>query len=326
MPTIPQVLDAALTGVLDGVANLLNAFPANPLTEYLSAALLAWRREWFDHAPTAAPQQYKPYETGVIGGFVAGVDPEADPVVYALTQAPTHGTVTVDASTGAYVYTPGAGYDPATGDSFTVAATDTTDGRNFLLDPFTAANPAAAASAGTGTTANSDTTTAVTVTLNSHGDTLANGQRLLPNEYLQTANARYRLYMQDNGDLVLWGMSDTGAYQNAAWKSGTNGHTGEGVYAYMQPDGRFVVYKPNDVTWYAQTSCGDGCFLDYVRPLWSSGTAGWGPTTYVSLSENKAAFYLTQVRYVGETKEETSMEFDYASPKGFVLGYMPGLV
>ena len=44
--------------------------------------------------------------TGTVIGTVDATDPDGDPLSYAVTAAPTSGTVTVDAATGAYTYTP----------------------------------------------------------------------------------------------------------------------------------------------------------------------------------------------------------------------------
>ena len=44
--------------------------------------------------------------TGTVIGTVDATDPDGDPLSYAVTAAPTSGTVTIDAATGAYSYTP----------------------------------------------------------------------------------------------------------------------------------------------------------------------------------------------------------------------------
>ena len=61
-------------------------------------------------------------EDSPVAGQVAAVDPDGDTLGYAVSQGPAHGTLTLDAATGAYTYTPGANYNGA--DSFKVAVTD----------------------------------------------------------------------------------------------------------------------------------------------------------------------------------------------------------
>ncbi|MFD3545437.1 hypothetical protein ACFWUW_07410 [Streptomyces sp. NPDC058655] len=78
------------------------------------------------------------------------------------------------------------------------------------------------------------------------------GDRILPDEYIQTANGA--LYMQPDGNLVL---NHTAGAE--LWASGTYGNTG--AYAEYQLDGNFVVYKQD---------------VGNVKgaAVWSSGT--WG--------------------------------------------------
>ena len=45
---------------------------------------------------------------GLVKGSVSAVDPEGDVLTYTLTSGPTRGSVTVDAATGAFTYTPTA--------------------------------------------------------------------------------------------------------------------------------------------------------------------------------------------------------------------------
>jgi YVTN family beta-propeller protein/VCBS repeat-containing protein len=81
--------------------------------------------------PTASPTFGTPDAvTGVVTGAVAGSDSDADPLSYALNQAPTKGTVTVNAD-GTFTYDPTdaarlqAGQTPGpVTDSFTVTITD----------------------------------------------------------------------------------------------------------------------------------------------------------------------------------------------------------
>ncbi|MEV7522521.1 hypothetical protein [Streptomyces sp. NPDC091371] len=82
--------------------------------------------------------------------------------------------------------------------------------------------------------------------------TLVPGDKLLSNEYIETANGF--LYMQPDGNLVL-----DHQYGAELWATGTWGNNG--AYAVYQGDGNFVVYKKDG---------GEG----KGGALWSSGT--WG--------------------------------------------------
>lgn len=81
-------------------------------------------------------------------------------------------------------------------------------------------------------------------------DTLTPGTRLLPGQSLTSANGRYRLLYQTDGNLVLYDDVD----RTAPWTSNTAGTTAGQVV--MQSDGNFVVYDSK------------------VAGLWSSDTAG----------------------------------------------------
>jgi VCBS repeat-containing protein len=61
-------------------------------------------------------------EDGTLTGTVAASDVDGDPLNYSVVTAPTNGTLTLNATTGAYVYTPNANYNGA--DSFTFKAND----------------------------------------------------------------------------------------------------------------------------------------------------------------------------------------------------------
>lgn len=74
-------------------------------------------------APTAAADvAISTNEDTAVSGQVVATDIDGDTLGYALAQGPQHGTLTLDASTGAYVYTPGANFNGT--DSFRVAIAD----------------------------------------------------------------------------------------------------------------------------------------------------------------------------------------------------------
>lgn len=106
----------------------------SPLQAFLEGAALLVRRTLFNEAPTVSPEQTTGQVDGPISGAIGAVDPEDDPIVYSVSQAPTYGTVTVDPD-GAYTYSPGPDFTGT--DTFTVTATDTGFHIN-LLDIFRA--------------------------------------------------------------------------------------------------------------------------------------------------------------------------------------------
>lgn len=82
-------------------------------------------------------------------------------------------------------------------------------------------------------------------------DTLNTNEKLLANQYLQSLNGSYKLYLQGDGNVVL-----RNAASAALWASATNGKGG--VRLTMQSDGNLVLY----------TSAG--------KAVWATGTNGKG--------------------------------------------------
>ncbi|MFE8070300.1 Ig-like domain-containing protein [Marinobacteraceae bacterium S3BR75-40.1] len=91
---------------------------------------------------------------------------------------------------------------------------------------------------------------------------------LLQNEWLESANGEYRLYLQGDGNLVL---RDT-ATMSALWASGTNGDGG--AMLTLNSDGNLVLYTEN------------------ADPVWASNTAGAGEAELVL--ENSGALVVYQ--------------------------------
>nr|WP_225951629.1 Ig-like domain-containing protein [Mycobacterium sp. OAS707] len=101
-------------------------------------AVLAWvRRNLFNQSPTINYNPTTTVQTGqTVTGKIGATDAEGDPLTYKVTQAPQHGTLTIDQATGSFTYTPSdINYDAAQTDSFTVSVTD---GKFNLLSLFTA--------------------------------------------------------------------------------------------------------------------------------------------------------------------------------------------
>lgn len=121
---------AAATSVADLLTDLLA-----PIREFFEGAALLVRRTFFNQAPTVDPVQLTGQSEGPITGVINAVDPEGDPLVYSISQAPRYGSAVVNTD-GSYTYTPGPDFTGI--DSFIVEAADTGLHIN-LLDLFRAA-------------------------------------------------------------------------------------------------------------------------------------------------------------------------------------------
>jgi hypothetical protein len=72
--------------------------------------------------------------------------------------------------------------------------------------------------------------------------------RMYPGQSIDTADGKYHLMLQRDGNLVLYSPT------RAVWATGTDGRAA--AFLILQPDGNMVIYDKS------------------ARPLWSSGTAG----------------------------------------------------
>ncbi|WPH17451.1 tandem-95 repeat protein [Variovorax paradoxus] len=81
-------------------------------------------------AEPVATEQDKP-----VTGQVQATDPDRDALNYTVAKGPEHGTVTVDPSTGQFVYTPNPGYEGP--DSFEVTVSDGQGGTTTVKVPVT---------------------------------------------------------------------------------------------------------------------------------------------------------------------------------------------
>ncbi|MFI9783540.1 hypothetical protein ACIHEI_08540 [Kitasatospora sp. NPDC051984] len=139
---------------------------------------------------------------------------------------------------------------------------------------------------------------------------LPSGAKLLPGQYL---TGGYEpaigaiLEMQTDGNLVLYLEKSVGGHGAAIWSSGTWGHPG--AYAYMQPDGNFVVYRqggsqPSDALWSSETWGNPGAIVMLWEgslsiptasgPFWRTDT-GPGPAVFnFPHGDPKAAITSTQ--------------------------------
>jgi hypothetical protein len=110
-------------------------------------------------------------------------------------------------------------------------------------------------------------------------DTLTAGQRLYPGQAVSSADRRFALTYQTDGNLVLYGPGGT-----PRWST-QNFHAPG--YAEMQTDGNFVVYASNGTPIWASQTAGargarlvlhnDGNIVIYSSTniaVWASGTGG----------------------------------------------------
>ncbi|MGE0216464.1 Ig-like domain-containing protein [Mycolicibacterium sp.] len=96
---------------------------------FLEQAFWAYRRTFFNQAPTADPIQVSGVISGPITGSIGAVDPDGDRIVYRLVTAPRTGTVRLNAD-GTYTYTPDDGFTGV--DTFRVIAVDLASHINLL--------------------------------------------------------------------------------------------------------------------------------------------------------------------------------------------------
>lgn len=108
-------------------------------------------------------------------------------------------------------------------------------------------------------------------------DRLHPGEKLQPGEQLLSANQKYSLVMQEDGNLVLYTIGS-----NAVWSSGTHGHQVDS--AVLQEDGNFVIYGEGRALWHSQTHGNPVAYLVLQddrnlviydpegRPLWNTNT------------------------------------------------------
>ncbi|WP_370499630.1 Calx-beta domain-containing protein [Mycolicibacterium sp. jd] len=115
-------------GVLGIGPSAANGAVPLPAFEFVTAVFGAIRREmdrlFANHGPTAALAWSSQPAPGLITGTLTASDPEGDRLVYTVVQAPTKGTVTVDAS-GNFTYTVNPLLASAAGtDSFVIQVRD----------------------------------------------------------------------------------------------------------------------------------------------------------------------------------------------------------
>jgi hypothetical protein len=89
--------------------------------------------------------------------------------------------------------------------------------------------------------------------------------RLYPGQSIKTADGRFRLILQGDGNLVLYSPT------HALWATGTDGKSV--AFLAMQGDGNLVLYDRNG------------------NPLWYSHTAGYGPLSLITQQDGNLVLY-----------------------------------
>jgi hypothetical protein len=108
---------------------------------------------------------------------------------------------------------------------------------------------------------------------------LSAGDQIHPNQYIRSADGRYFLMAQTDGNIVLYGPG-----YHVLWTTATGGHPG-GAYIVVQTDGNIVVYSATSAAlWWTGTTNtailwlqNDGNLVgrnSADAPTWSSGTGG----------------------------------------------------
>lgn len=111
------------------------------------------------------------------------------------------------------------------------------------------------------------------------GTSLTPNQFLVKEDYLLSGDGKHQFILQDDGNLVLYRLSD----HKATWASGTNGKAVS--KAIMQQDGNLVIYGYSNAIWASNTNGkpnsslivqDDGNVVIYEPsvPVWSSRTNG----------------------------------------------------
>ncbi len=96
-------------------------------------------------------------------------------------------------------------------------------------------------------------------------DRLLTGQALRPGQAILSADGRYTVVMQTDGNLVEYTFGP-----RVVWDSGTSGHPG--ALVVMQSDGNLVIYQGS-------------------KPIWATGTWGLGPSFAVIQVDNNFVVY-----------------------------------
>ncbi|MBU3711567.1 MAG: tandem-95 repeat protein [Limnohabitans sp.] len=145
-------------------------------------------------APTASPTSATSFEDTIQTGTLTGNDVEGSSLTFAKVSDPSHGSVTVNATTGAYTYTPAANYNGT--DSFTFKVNDGTlnsEAATVLL-VISAVNDAPTASAASATTSEDTAKTGTLTGTDIEGSSLTFAKVSDPSHGSVTVNATTGAY------------------------------------------------------------------------------------------------------------------------------------
>jgi hypothetical protein len=133
-------------------------------------------------------------------------------------------------------------------------------------------------------------------------DTLGPGKELDANQYILSADARFALILQTDGNLVLYD-------GNSIWQSGTSGSGANRLV--MQTDGNLVLYNGNTAVWQSRTGGTgqahlvvqtDGNVVTYNNasgsPTWWTGTGGHAAPTPSGLDTLAVGHELDSQQYM----------------------------
>lgn len=127
--SFPRVLSDAVGKIVNAVlAPFARPIPTTPSSSPILLLVEWFRRSvigtFYNRGPSAAPMQIGEDSSGVVIGTLGATDPDGDPLKFAVSQAPTRGSVVV-AANGTYTYTPDADLARDGGtDTFTVKVSD----------------------------------------------------------------------------------------------------------------------------------------------------------------------------------------------------------
>ncbi len=111
----------ALTRILENTdPNAFNFGANNPDTGTTPNSLAS--ADQINHAPQMDAQSFTGDEDTTIAGQIIATDVENDVLIYSLVGQPANGTITLNPTTGSFVYTPNSNYNGP--DSFVVTVTD----------------------------------------------------------------------------------------------------------------------------------------------------------------------------------------------------------
>jgi hypothetical protein len=121
MPFARALTVASLPTVSAAAAGETSSTPFSPIGSVFEGIALLIRRTFFNQAPTVNPVQTTGQISGAITGTLNAVDPEGDPLTFAIIAAPAYGSVSIGPD-GKFAYTPGADFTGQ--DSFNIAVSD----------------------------------------------------------------------------------------------------------------------------------------------------------------------------------------------------------